>query len=348
MMREARESMSHVDDGSLHAYLDGELSAVERTRIETHLTECAACRSRLDEERALIERAGQLLGLATPPGPEREMPPLHQLRHPRPRLRGMVPLAWAATVVLALGVGWYARGGSSVAGIGAANDAPALYYRDTGIVAAARAPETPPPARQAPAEATNSSRTPAREVREVREEAAQTQERERDDRAADALASRVSVARAEPPAGSGPPAPVRPFVPPPAAAGIEIGGIATTAEPKAISTDSARRFLGTTFALVPGLPVRRVRQQAGGPIEIEQQLDSGTVITLFQWPEETAAQPRTLERSNAPAPSARGVDAAKVSRYASERLARYVRGMRVEITGPIPVDSLSKLLERVH
>jgi hypothetical protein len=170
---------------------------------------------------------------------------------------------------------------------------------------------------------------------------------ERDDRVADALATRVPEARAEPLAGAGPPAPVRPFVPAPAAAGIETGGIIATAEPKAISTDSARRYLGTTFAVVPGLPVRRVRHQPGGPIEIEQQLDSATVITLFQWPEETAAQRRTLERLNAPAPSARSAEAAKVSGTVSERLARYVRGMRVEIAGPIPVDSLSKLLERV-
>ena len=34
--------MSHVDDGTLHAYLDGELAPVERARFEAHVAECAA------------------------------------------------------------------------------------------------------------------------------------------------------------------------------------------------------------------------------------------------------------------------------------------------------------------
>lgn len=335
--------MSHVDDGSLHAYLDGELSAVERTRLETHLAECAACRARRDEERALIERAGQLLGLATPPGPERAMPPLHQLRHPRPRLFGMVPFAWAATIVLALGIGWWARGGQQMAGIQPLRDAAETQPAALGLESTA-AP-APSPTTATGTGSAGRSDIASRRNTAPREEVAQ--ERDAPASTPDALAARLPEARVEPPAGAGPPAPVRPFVPAPAPAGIEAGAIIVTAEPKAISTDSARRVLGTTFALVPGLPVRRVRQQTGGPIEIEQQLDSTTVITLFQWPEETAAHRRTLEPSRAAAPSAANVDAAKTSGYVSERLARYVRGMRVEIAGPIPVDSLSKLLDRV-
>src|SRR5207244_11597451 len=70
--------MSHADDGTLHAYLDGQLSPVERAQLEAHLASCPACRARLDEERGLIERADALLALATPP--ERAIPPFHQLR----------------------------------------------------------------------------------------------------------------------------------------------------------------------------------------------------------------------------------------------------------------------------
>ena len=47
-MPEVRGNMSHVDDGTLHAYLDGELTPVERARLEGHVAECAACRNRLD------------------------------------------------------------------------------------------------------------------------------------------------------------------------------------------------------------------------------------------------------------------------------------------------------------
>src|SRR6185295_2080303 len=112
MTQEARGNMSHVDDGTLHAYLDGELAPVERARFEAHVAECAACRGRLEEERALIERASNLLALAQPP--DRSAPPLHELRRPRLAWRLRVPLAWAATVVLALGIGYYV-GDQSVA-----------------------------------------------------------------------------------------------------------------------------------------------------------------------------------------------------------------------------------------
>src|SRR6266436_2119235 len=64
--RGARGHMSHADEGTLHAYLDGELSGGERERVAAHLAECEACRARLDEERALVTRARDLLALAAP------------------------------------------------------------------------------------------------------------------------------------------------------------------------------------------------------------------------------------------------------------------------------------------
>src|SRR5881396_514329 len=100
--------MSHVDDGTLHAYLDGELSPAEVQGVEAHLAQCPACRGRLDEERALITRAGELLALAAPP--ERELPPFRAGDvKPPTRLwwKVRLPLAWAATLVLALGIGTY-------------------------------------------------------------------------------------------------------------------------------------------------------------------------------------------------------------------------------------------------
>lgn len=100
--------MSHVDEGTLHAYLDGELAPVERERVDTHLKGCPACQARLAEERAIIERASRLLGMAAPP--ERAMPPLAQLRRPPVIWRLRRPLAWAATLILAVGLGWYVRG----------------------------------------------------------------------------------------------------------------------------------------------------------------------------------------------------------------------------------------------
>jgi len=100
--------MSHVDDGTLHTYLDGELAPAEARGVDAHLAQCPVCRERLEQERALITRAGELLALAAPP--DRELPPFRAGDvKPPTRLwwRVRLPLAWAATIVLALGIGTY-------------------------------------------------------------------------------------------------------------------------------------------------------------------------------------------------------------------------------------------------
>jgi len=101
--------MSHVDEGTLHAYLDGELPSAERAALEAHLADCATCRASLAEERALLERASALLGSARPV--ERPAPPFEQLqRTPKPSpWRVRRAFAWAASIALALGLGYYLR-----------------------------------------------------------------------------------------------------------------------------------------------------------------------------------------------------------------------------------------------
>jgi len=122
--------MKHVHDGELHAYLDGALDLLPGDRgeeIREHLASCAACRERLEEEKAIRARAGDVLEEGAPLS--LEAPPFEEIRK---RARGAgasgaaggtsstdgetvrrrrrpvqgLPLAWAATVVLALGVGW--------------------------------------------------------------------------------------------------------------------------------------------------------------------------------------------------------------------------------------------------
>src|SRR5881409_3682390 len=76
--------------------------------MTAHLTQCPGCRGRLEEERALITRAGELLALAAPP--DRELPPFRAGdAKPPTRLWWQVRLglAWAATVAIALGIGTY-------------------------------------------------------------------------------------------------------------------------------------------------------------------------------------------------------------------------------------------------
>src|SRR5258705_748620 len=54
MMQDWKEdSMSHVDEGTLHAYLDGELPPAERSAIDTHIADCATFLSCLTYDTAL-------------------------------------------------------------------------------------------------------------------------------------------------------------------------------------------------------------------------------------------------------------------------------------------------------
>lgn len=129
--------MSHVDDGQLDALLDGafEADGPEQAAIDAHVASCADCRSRLEEARRLKERAAAVLRAARPrdvpmpsfeeliasrrpaagaaaatpgagPGPAGATAPAAPSRR-RPIHR--LPLAWAATLVLAVSGGWMAH-----------------------------------------------------------------------------------------------------------------------------------------------------------------------------------------------------------------------------------------------
>lgn len=108
--------MSHVDEGLLTAYLDGafEAGSAERREIETHLAACADCRVLLDDARRTKNRAQRVLDAAVPGAiaapPWEDVVAEHGRRsgEARPRRRSF-PLAWAASLVLAVGAGWMAR-----------------------------------------------------------------------------------------------------------------------------------------------------------------------------------------------------------------------------------------------
>ena len=114
--------MSHIDDGAIHAYLDGALDsypAVEAEKIRAHLESCDECARRLDEERVIRGEAEAILAMSAPIV---QMPPLEDLRvlaarrKEASKARGLSRMnrwSWAASVVLALGTGWMLRGGTS-------------------------------------------------------------------------------------------------------------------------------------------------------------------------------------------------------------------------------------------
>ncbi len=119
--------MRHVTDGELHAFLDGALDLLSDDRgeeVRDHLSGCRVCSERLQDEEVLRTRAEAILGdpdfggVALPTFEElrerAEAPgsvPTASARGPEERIhyRGPIrglPLAWAATIILAVGVGW--------------------------------------------------------------------------------------------------------------------------------------------------------------------------------------------------------------------------------------------------
>jgi anti-sigma factor RsiW len=103
--------MSHLDEGTLHALLDGELELAEVREIQLHLGSCAACGSRLQDVKQFLAEADRLVGvLEVPTGAHAgdSMPhelPGHQPASaaPDPQPRPMrEPLGWEEPPVLLL------------------------------------------------------------------------------------------------------------------------------------------------------------------------------------------------------------------------------------------------------
>ncbi|MES1259608.1 MAG: zf-HC2 domain-containing protein [Gemmatimonadota bacterium] len=100
--------MSHLDLGTIHELLDGEIPSSRLAPIQAHLASCAECRTLLAEERALADGVDELISAIEVPNvaPQGAAPPAAAPRRGR-RLRD---LAWAATVVIAAGLGYALRG----------------------------------------------------------------------------------------------------------------------------------------------------------------------------------------------------------------------------------------------
>ena len=99
--------MPHLDEGTLHALLDGEIPSAELPPIQAHLGACAECRARLAEEQDLVAESDRLIEVLELPEAAPAVVPVRKA----PRRIWPTRLAWAATVVLAAGLGYSARGG---------------------------------------------------------------------------------------------------------------------------------------------------------------------------------------------------------------------------------------------
>jgi hypothetical protein len=140
--------MPHISDALLQTYIDGCCNDARIAEIEAHVEACAECRDRLEDARNAAQRASQLLGVLDP-GPvhapafeelqaraaagagdqeidreidkEIETPTKEEVEWAATLAAQQTPpktsvplwrrpaLAWAATVVMAFGLGWLSR-----------------------------------------------------------------------------------------------------------------------------------------------------------------------------------------------------------------------------------------------
>jgi hypothetical protein len=127
--------MSHPDEGTLHALLDHELTPAETEAVQNHFRECGACAARFAEAAGLTGESDRIVAAYELPhaaraaqAPSREVPPFIAPPPPRPdapassgspivllpegspdrwpRPQRRRSLAWAATLLVAVGAGY--------------------------------------------------------------------------------------------------------------------------------------------------------------------------------------------------------------------------------------------------
>ena len=348
--------MTHLDEGQLHGYLDGQPqdgSTAGRQDVERHLAECAACRARLEEERGVRDRARAILGTAGPTG--LTAPPFEavleraaQRQASRSRVRPPFALAWAASLALALTVGWYARSLlQTEAWVGGAGEAARAAGAAQGEMRADAIQAAPPARRQlaqgAPAR-DEPTQPPPEGTREVASTAAPAvQERPLANLAA-AEAKVEQDTRLAPVRVTEAPAPSA--VPQillrrqPRAAAPELAEDVWVTVPPA----EAERRLGGPLATIPGLPSLGTSVFGTGLSTVTrtiQVLGPGLTIELVQ--ERTAAPMR--ERAAVPAAAPQAGRALRDE----PGLSVTVQWEGFSVTGRalLPADSLRKLLSRL-
>ena len=328
--------MSHVDDGMLHAYLDGELAPADARGVDAHMAQCSDCRRRLDEERALIARAAELLALATPP--DRELPPFRAGDvKPPARLWWQVrlPLAWAATVLFALGIGSYLGSRSAASRSRVVTDQQAPVPAGDSVAlprgralaqrVLKRAPSPVPAARpRVPTRLADSIAPRRAEPVEPRADtdaavAAYAERRSLDAAARSILQEKVSRDERNP-----------------------------WQKGNAISVDSARRVLGANPLVVPGVPIEAIyhgrRIGFSDVVIVEQALDSATMIEVIN----ARAAPAFLNGVVVAGAPARSQPAETRPRPAPQAAPSPDAGLFHDVRGPVSADSLAALRRRLQ
>ncbi len=363
--------MSHLDDGLLNALLDNELDDAERRAAESHMAACPECRRQFEEARGFAGEADRLVALVEVPPGRRPVssPETRPEGSPVWRRARWSALAWAATVVVAAGLGWFAsdlRYAATPADVG--NEA----LGRQSAVGETKPTETPPQPAAAPAPSEGkglASKTEARQSQErfdrpptprnvapgvAAEDALKDQDSaprvsgriavrgERDEAArlnAPAAASRADAAPRE--------APV---------AGLAAAKKALAQDLRSVTMEEAVRTLAGSIRLVDGLEPRRILTGSGtilpggdpaqSMVRVVYEDPPGRELWLDQ------QRPATEDEQAFRARAGNLIlgDTVVTSVPGGLHGVRWIdqHGFRLALTGFLPGDSLRALMARVH
>jgi hypothetical protein len=336
--------MSHVDDGELTAYADGAYRVDDPValRIGAHLSTCDNCRTRLEQSHELRDRAAVILGYAIPaPSQTPSFESLQaQLATPTPKPRRSIPLAWAASIIMAVGLGWFGRSAwenppvASQTAMETRGDAQLDVSAPVEEEAQQSISDRAPPRTPTPAP----SAAPAAETRVAKAEETDAGQREV---AADvARRSRdevVGMAAAGAAAGRAVAAP-----PPPALARAQSDRAANfAADAQYISAAEAERR-GIVVPRIPELPIARIGLNADATV-VEQTLPDGKLIRLTVRPDVVEAKQRAAaaQEAAAPAPTA-------AQKTVAPNVVIRQGGKLITVTGELAPDSLRALGQKIR
>src|SRR5688500_12798108 len=99
--------MQHLDEGTIHAWLDGALDATRSREIDAHIAQCPTCSAAVAEARGLVAASSRIL-TALDDVPGGIMPKRAPAVPARPAKRQWRAAPWvsaiAATLILVVGI----------------------------------------------------------------------------------------------------------------------------------------------------------------------------------------------------------------------------------------------------
>ena len=132
--------MNHIDEGTIHAWLDGALSEEHARAVESHVATCGECSAAVAEARGLIAGASRIL-TALDDVPANVTPKRAPSRAPQPR-RQWRAAPWvtgiAAALILAVGVTTWNRDRARMM----ESDANERFTRDSSLPLVASSPDS--------------------------------------------------------------------------------------------------------------------------------------------------------------------------------------------------------------